>query len=101
MTETKFTPGPWKTERGTGHHAGHVVVTAPGMPSHSPMAHVPAWDEPEASADAALIAAAPDLYAACVLMLDYIRLDQEGKPRPVNYMLGEIHAALSKARGES
>lgn len=51
-------------------------------------------------ANAALIAAAPDLYQVALLMIEYIELDREGKPRDPGRMLGEIHVALKKARGE-
>jgi hypothetical protein len=72
MTEPKFTKGPWNIEYKPGLKTrgnSHVVLN----PERFPAAFVPAWDAPEdgeefaadeASANAALIAAAPDMFEA-------------------------------------
>lgn len=66
---SKHTPGPWKIDYEPdwpwlGVMAGDEVVVATG-----------ASDEPRVRADFALIAAAPDLLAACRLALAAMRLD--------------------------
>lgn len=100
MSKTKFTRGPWNVERGQGKHVGHVVVTAQGMPAHSPLAHIPDWDESEAKVDASLIAAAPDLYAALALVLKW-QTDDPGDLDEHGAVMDAVRAALAKARGES
>jgi len=60
-----FTPGPWKAEEGSIHHAGQIVITADhaGMTSNTPLARLAPFDD-AVWPDARLIAAAPDLYEA-------------------------------------
>jgi len=62
---TSFTPGPWKAEEGSIHHAGQIVITADhaGMTSNTPLARLAPFDD-AVWPDARLIAAAPDLYEA-------------------------------------
>lgn len=91
---TKHTPGPWTA-------AGHGQVIA--------HARLPAWrtladvygvhgDEEQADADARLIAAAPDLLAACEHVRDTIR---EFLPTVMSEDLTAIEAAIAKAKGET
>ena len=114
MTETLFTPGEWRVEQGTtlvwgacnaddptsrgmGYPVADVRTTAPGT-----------WakghpNEAEGIANAHLIAASPDLYAACRYALGYLTdeddpmIDEDGdEVCPFERM----RAALLKARGE-
>jgi len=58
----QHTPGPWKVEKGTHLHAGHLVITAEhaGMDARIPLAHLSTLlGEDEPFADALLIASAP------------------------------------------
>lgn len=43
------TPTPYKVEQGQGYHCGRWVITAEGMPPHSPLAHVSQICGPEES----------------------------------------------------
>lgn len=101
MTETKFTPGPWSLARGEVHHVGRLVITAKGMPPNSPLAFVGGadWDD-AAQNDAALIAAAPDLYAALARIVESVARGASGDVCQTSDF-DDARAALSKARGET
>lgn len=58
MTETKFTPGPWKYEGSIYNHMGAGIRS---IPDDRGIAQI--WQHGNVVADAALISAAPDLYA--------------------------------------
>src|SRR5690625_4088729 len=105
--ETKWTPGPWAS---TDHGVGEIVVYDEG--TQSCLASLDedgdsscAWPKhystsPEARANANLIAAAPDLYAALEEARGTIQaLIDEGYTGHID-QLGRIDAALAKARGE-
>lgn len=107
MSETKFTPGPWLTAW-SDTHAGQIA-TIHGI--RDELGHVcwaeiwsPIWPEsPTQSANAHLIAAAPDLYAA---LSNFVEGWETGDGGPVTVeRIAEAHkqacAALAKARGES
>lgn len=108
MSETKFTPGPWVTERrttkdGSSHHT--IGVTRDAIcgvfGTHSSgryMCVTGCIDEH----DAALIAAAPDLYEALQRLIDI----QNGPPliREAKEWQDAVDAgtaAIRKARGET
>ena len=89
----KHTPGPWEVEG-----IGQVIV--PARP--------PAWrtladvygehgDEEQADADAHLIAAAPDLLAACEMAL----LDVRYYATVHGESITVLEAAIAKAKGET
>ena len=92
MSAPKFTPGPWVAVRWAETRAltGAVVVIRPEDKGHAPVADV-RWPE----RDAHLIAAAPDLYAACEAM------DAAAKGGDWGAAVDAARAALAKARGES
>jgi len=93
MGDAKHTPGPWKV--GTNHSAavwataGLIASVYPGEPATS----ADDCDGPVSDANARLIAAAPDLLAACIAFRDAQGLTS----------LGEAHTkareAISKATG--
>lgn len=105
MSETKqqWTPGPWRVEEGTTlvwgactfaddgtiERLGIPVADMCGNPSWS---RDPVVDDDTKAANAALIAAAPALYAA----LAQIVFDWDGEPEDMH----DARAALRSARGE-
>ena len=92
MSEAKFTPGPWEPGRpdtrtisevhGKWIYAGDMYL-----------AIVKENAEADTMANAYLIAAAPDLLAACEALYD----DQRG---PLTEAMKMAEAAIKKARGE-
>ena len=102
MNEPKWTPGPWvmetvRTSCGLCHKVG-PFPSPKSWQSEKP-AHACIYDDyppdgrsPELGANARLIAAAPDLYAA--LEMAQLWLDVDGR-----YDMQAINAALSKAKG--
>jgi hypothetical protein len=98
MAETKWTPGPWTVAR----EGDTVKVMAPP--------HFPEWDRVEIAdlsfgdtlsrrgANAALVAAAPDLYGA----LGALVREQENylTDDATDIALAAARAALARARGE-
>jgi hypothetical protein len=99
MSNTKFTPGPWEVDRNNVHTAQIAVI-------HHCLGNdwVEVWS-PDAfgaseemnEANARLIAAAPDLYAALVALL----LEPPGAIRISDAVLVQCSDAIAKARGES
>lgn len=94
---TKHTPGPWHVGRGAD---GHPIVyvdcpasegSGPGIAHVCPIPHMRSTQGTK-EANAHLIAAAPDLLAACDEALNHI---EEGT---TSYHY--ISAAIAKARGE-
>ena len=95
MSKPKFTPGPWST----GFVDGTKIVRES---DRSQIAQVAGdysdptiW--PIMEANAHLIAAAPDLYAA----LELARERMGGASPGMKAMIAQTDTALSKARGES
>lgn len=108
MSETKWTPGPWKVEDGTVKHCGSLVITANhvGMQSNTPLARLGAFDEASRD-DANLMASAPDLYDALDRSTSMLRslMDQLHSYEHEPYVnaraqIGANIAILAKARGE-
>lgn len=91
MSDTKFTPGPWLVgEDQCVDEAWSIVTTSGG----SIIANVN--DRHDRKANARLIAAAPDLYAA----LDAVESDLSIGAHP-HLHIDAIRAAIAKARGEA
>mgnify|MGYP003443857007 FL=1 len=94
--ETKWTPGPWPVKP-TGDFKriviGDGLVEGPGGYEVAEV-YSDDCDRDEAMANAHLIAAAPDLYAA--LAMAQLWLDVDGR-----FDMRGINAALAKARGEA
>lgn len=92
---SEWTSGPWRVSRGaqrrvTSEH-GVVICNAVLRNQGGPKAKTCLKSEHEAEANAALIAAAPEMYAALERIADLYR----GKPAH-----GIARTALAKARGE-
>ena len=98
--ETKWTPGPWALDGKTSPTALFIGGAFHRIASEDARtAFVPDWsgddaEAAEAIANAHLIAAAPDLYAA--LEMAHLWLDFDGR-----FDMQVINAALAKARGEA
>ncbi len=97
---TEFTPRPWyaidrSPERG---------LTIRGGSHHYPIASCksyytgPGARSDEALANCDLIAAAPDLYAACAAAEDFLAASSAPGAQEI---YAELHIALAKARGET
>ena len=92
MSDTKHTPGPWQVQIVDGvvsvvHEGGFVFDSAFEV------------DEGPGEADAHLIAAAPDLLAACeVALKSAISFLGDGETSPVRR---KLLAAIRKAEGET
>ena len=89
MSQTKFTPGPWFVHDDHPQHACYHI--APADYWHDELATIYSPGDPEADANASLIAAAPRMYAA----LDAL---SKGEGLPPGETIERILAA---ARGES
>lgn len=86
---TKHTPGPWAVS-----DVGEVVVCATGR-TLCDVYSSPADDDAQADADARLIAAAPDLLAACEAVA------ATTWSRNTATIIGEqVRAAIAKAKGK-
>ena len=113
MSETKFTPGPWVFENKTPEELPHIMagewpVCTAEYHSYSDFSGVQINNE----ADANLIAAAPDLYAALEKALPVLVQHLEepwrgvmpfepeaSKMRADLEQVAAVRAALAKARG--
>ena len=94
MSDTKFTPGPWRYDRTNGSPTTGEHMIAGAKPGY--LAEVRDCGSGDVRANAHLIAAAPDLYAALNGLLGL--LDAGSLYEPQAYA---ARAALAKARGEA
>lgn len=95
---SKFTKGPWVIQTP---EIGYLFVKIgqAGVAVLSSETADPAYTESESKANAALIAAAPELYET--LKMAEATLDVVGNHFNLSHTLATIKAALTKARGES
>lgn len=93
--QPKWTPGPWAVERNK-RTWGWVDVVGPSLGVGGPTqaTDLTLADEVKRIAEAHLIAAAPDMYAA--LEMAQLWLSVDGR-----FDMQGINAALAKARGEA
>ena len=94
MSDTKFTPGPWRYDRTNGSPTTGEHMIAGAKPGY--LAEVRDCGSGDVRANAHLIAAAPDLYAALDGLLGL--LDAGSLYEPQAYA---ARTALAKARGET
>ena len=115
MSEAKHTPGPWAAKHTTG--AGWSVKMAKPRPDYTepdPVCSMAWWqfdkpgiiDDDISGANAKLIAAAPDLLAACEAALRIEELwmpfewDDPDEAAAVSWMRDMFVAAIAKAKAE-
>ena len=108
MSDTKFTPGPWRYDRTNGSPTTGEHMIAGAKPGY--LAEVRDCGSGDVRANAHLIAAAPDLYAALEYYADTFcegfcnDLPQAGTYIPemdTDCSGCKARAALAKARGEA
>ncbi len=87
MTQSKHTPGPWfyQVDLEGRYYVGHTF---------NPRGQPELWRGTHTREDAALVAAAPDLLAACKAALE--RIDGMNESMGV---VDELRAAIAKAEG--
>ena len=110
MTESKHTPGPWKVIDGDSHNgypeeqSEYEYRVIPESTEPRPDNLIASfWDTDwgyEALANAALIAAAPDLLAACEHIDKWFRSMLEYIPDYEWEQIEPVVAAIAKARGK-
>jgi hypothetical protein len=95
MSEHKHTPGPWKPRKSSYRIEGvedtWCIDWSPDQEEVAEIVH--------GEANAHLIAAAPDLLAACELALNGIELSN-GVPYSED-VITELRAAIARAKGET
>jgi len=98
MSETKFTPGPWKVEIGNNCAFAIFAKSKRGLSKRVGMVGGFFRDQRQQNAD--LIAAAPELFEALagLLSAEERKTPEYRLPEP---LLDEARAALAKARGET
>lgn len=97
MSDTKFTPGPYRVQRV---RPGEYYIIG----DDSPLCRI-AWEDvhdAEARANADLIAAAPDMYEALTVMVEQIETlySPWGLAEPITTMIKNAKDAISKASGK-
>lgn len=92
MSDSKHTPGPWAVTGPTG-----TTVCATTDRGRYPVAFAEGVSLAQMDANAALIAAAPDLLAACEALYTAVAADLSPKARDEALAAGL--AAIAKARG--
>ena len=103
--KNKFTPGPWKIE-GNRIHDNKLLESyrSNNYPDPAPICILKSDDREghDQAANASLISAAPDLYAALnKSYLDILNIINEGEFKEgIEWNSGYIEDALKKARGE-
>lgn len=95
-SKNKHTPGPWKADDMVGKT---IPIYATATTARGRVATVTKGDV-RSSHDARLIAAAPDLLAACEAALAYVE-DDSRSPRRRQAMRQGLRAAIAKAKGRA
>jgi len=110
MSELKATPGPWEWTvadriKGRDPKTGNPLLVVRLLRSTDKRGNEPACQLARWDADAHLIAAATDLYAALdVLLADYKAASGEWSwdvQKRAGALIAQAEAALAKARGET
>lgn len=99
MNKTKHTPGPWTVNRAT--LQVRAEYTSGGETSFDIIAELPAEyaTESECEANAALIAAAPDLLEAAIACAEYSALTWSDDPDNEPGFFKDLRDAIAKAEG--
>ena len=105
MSDTKFTPGPWSCTKAapSGDRGIYAAGTGIFAEAYADIRRAGENNAAEAEANAHLIAAAPDLYAALLVAeLASEELCQGQDPANECWVtLATIRSALAKAQGEA
>ena len=98
---TKHTPGPWTWDEPSNWHGLATRVYHENEKAYEPIARVQlsGWPRRVGLANACLIAAAPDLLAACRKALPQLRWANCHGSR-CDELIAEIEAAIAKAEGK-
>lgn len=113
-TKTTHTPGPWRAQRDIrAAHMRNKPGWNPDNPEHCDWAiygpsyrvglleQIRPWcGEQENEANARLIAAAPDLLAACEIIAKVFSPEHKGMGADAIAVVKQARAAIAKARGE-
>lgn len=94
MTNRSHTPGPWFV------WGGQIKPENGGWQQKRFIAEIPLHTSVEQSANARLIAAAPDLLEALETILICKTNDNGETPELSNYLAEQARAAIAKAKGE-
>ena len=98
--ETKFTPGPWYAD---GDDPAELIVWSSPENRICFLAHSAGFNSDGDFANANLVAAAPEMYAALEALVietvDYMQINNLGDPEQ-KHNIKLARKALSKARGE-
>jgi hypothetical protein len=100
MSESKFTPGPWRIRfGGTTQHDGWCVESANASEGRVVAEYWPRFlpSRKQMIADAHLIAAAPELLEACIEALYWLDVSSRGEEECAK----KLHAAIVKAEGKA
>lgn len=95
--DSTHTPGPWMAGVPASGRGGGVNVVAAGGAVAMVYDHIKDGGNPSRDADARLIAAAPDLLAACIAIAEVFGIPAdgcEGNPHAI-----QVRAAIAKATG--
>lgn len=98
MSQTTFTPGPWKWHVDGRDNMGSGVLNAYIDGKNSRLAYVWDVDKPVGKANARLIAAAPDLLEACEALLVEAQLQDPFEDEDGAAVLETARAAIAKAK---
>lgn len=93
---TKHTPGPWNL---SANEDGRTYVEASNDTADDIAALLMDHDQQQNAANARLIAAAPDLLAACKAILARFELEPAGSVFPAAALQTDLRAAIAKAEG--
>lgn len=105
MSEAKHTPGPWIADG--GYISSATAIKSNGAPVHvaDPYVDESLLASSEVDANARLIAAAPQLLAACKMMDKWIERDLSDDPEleelTLQTVYGSVLEAIAKAEGSS
>lgn len=97
--KTNHTPGPWTVNPYSFIHAGKTLIACPATPEEAQAGLCAHPESEEAKANARLIAAAPDLLAACKSALAALTQNKT-YPADIKLAVGNLSLAIDKATME-
>lgn len=102
--DVRQTPKPWRVVKNRGNHWGMVEVEGPGVGGRlvvgfTVASNITAADGERIESDARLIAAAPDLLAKAIAVVERWDTPLWKDAEPTANVIGQLRAAISKATG--